>query len=63
MGHNISAFNEQNIILEHSYFGTNQVTHDLERFMTQDQVNNIITVENYNIIRDPNNLVCGIVRM
>lgn len=63
MGHNISVFNEQNMILEHSYFGTNQVTHDLERFITQDQVNNIITVEKYGIIRDVSNLVCGIIRM
>ena len=63
MGHNISVFNEQNRILEHLYFGTNQVTHDLERFIAQNQTNNIITVENYVIIRGNDSLVCSIAKL
>lgn len=63
MAHNIRSFDEQNSILEHSYFGTNQVTNDLERFIVNDQTSKIITVDNYVIVRDHSNLVCGILRL
>jgi hypothetical protein len=49
LGHNLKNFDSTNMILNHDYFGTQQVIDDIEQFKVDS--NKIITLDNYNIIR------------
>jgi hypothetical protein len=62
MAHNIVNFDDTNDILQHNYFGNDSVTRDLECFIVTGQTSNIITVENYQIIRGNDSRICGIIR-
>ena len=58
MGHSVSVFDEHNKILEHPYYGTKKVIEDLESFRVGSE--KVITINNYKLKRDSNNLICAI---
>jgi len=59
--HNMKNFNNSNIILEHDYFGTDKVLEDALTFPINGK---IITMTNYDVIRDNNNgRVCKIINL
>jgi Mg-chelatase subunit ChlD len=58
MGHNLTSFDQSNKILEHPYYGTNKVIMDLETFRTGSE--KIITLDQYELDRDSNDLICAI---
>ena len=59
MGHQLTDFDESNMILEHLYYGTNLVIEDVEKFKTSD-TDKIIDLIDFNIERNDLGLVCGI---
>ena len=59
MGHCIDNFNDRNQILEHEYYGTQRVVNDIERFANNNS--KIVIIENYQLMRGNDNLICGIV--
>jgi len=61
MGHQLTDFDESNMILEHLYYGTNLVIEDVEKFKTSD-TDKIIDLIDFQIERNDLGLVCGIKR-
>ena len=62
MGHNLSEFDFNNKILAHDFYGTNKVIDAIEQFKLSES--KIITLDNYNIQRDPlTTLVCGLIKI
>lgn len=59
MGHQLTEFNESNMILEHLYYGTNLVIEDVEKFKFSD-TDKIIDLIDFHIDRNELGLVCGI---
>lgn len=58
MGHNLTNFDSSNMILKHPYYGTNKVIEDLEAFKVGSE--QVITLDNYVLVRDSNKLICKI---
>ncbi len=63
MGHDITVYDDTNKILEHPYYGSSKVVQDIEQFAKSSDPNpKIITMNNWSLIRDENDLVCKIVQ-
>ena len=62
MAHNITQFDDSNIVLKHPYYGTSAVITDLEMFKLSDD-SKMVLLDEYVFERDDNQMISRILKL